>query len=263
MVIKLLFIGDRGVVMKLNNVNLEPTGSKIILSPLGDVHYGLKQCDFKMFKGYVDWVRKTEDARVILMGDLIDSATKYSRGPQIFEDDINPQEQYEGILEVLMPIKDKIIGLHSGNHEYGIFRDSGIDISKQMAKELGCPYLGYSCFSKLKVGKQNYVIYSTHGSSGASMPHTKIKRCLDLSASFNADLYLMGHVHAIDAKVEEFREVDLRNKIIKIRKKMFVLTGHFIDYEGSYGEQKNYRPSKKGAPTIKLYKDKWDFHSGL
>ena len=249
--------------MKLNNVSLEPKGDKIVLTPFGDIHYGLKQCDFKLVKSYVNWIRKNEDSRVILMGDLIDSATKHSRGPQVFEDDITPQEQYDGIIELLMPIKDKIIGLHSGNHEYGIYRDTGVDLSKMMAKELSCPYLGYSCFSRIKIGKQNYIVYSTHGSSGSTLPHTKIKKCLDLSASFNADIFLYGHTHDLDSRIEEYREIDLKNKCVKIKKKMFVLTGHFIDYEGSYGEQKNYRPAKKGSPKIKLYKDKWDFHCGL
>lgn len=231
--------------------------------PLGDVHYGLKQCDSKLFKGYLDWVENEDDARVLLMGDMIDSATKHSSGPQVFENNIPPQQQYDEMIDMLMPIKDKLIGLHIGNHEMGIFRDTGIDLAKQMARELGCPYLGFSCFSKIKVGSQNYVVYSTHGSSAATMPHTKMKRVLDLSASFNADIYLYGHVHSLDTKIEEYREVDLRGKCVKIRKKMFVLTGHFINYEDSYAEQKNYRPEKKGAPKIKLYKDRWDFHSGM
>jgi len=249
--------------MNLNCVNLEPKGEKIVLSLLGDVHLGLKQCDIGLFKDYVKWVKKTEDARVLLMGDLLDSATKFSRGPQVFEDNLNPQEQYDTMVDILTPIKDKIIGNHIGNHELGIFRDTGVDLIKMMSKDLGCPYLGYSCFSKLKVGKQNYTIYSTHGSSGAALPHTKMKRCMDLANSFNADIFCYGHVHGLDTSVEEYREIDLKNKMIKIRKKMFILTGHFIDYEGSYAEQKNYRPSKKGAPTIKLYKNRWDFHAGL
>jgi predicted phosphodiesterase len=249
--------------MKLNVVEFNPKGNKMQLVALGDLHYGLKQCDVEMFKGYVNWIKETDDIAVILMGDLLDSATKHSRGPQIFEDNKNPQEQFDEVLEILMPIKNKIIGLHSGNHEMGIYRDTGIDLSKQMASALGCPYLGYACFTKIKVGKQNYVIYSTHGASGATLPHTKIKKCLDLSASFNADVFLYGHVHSLDSRLEEFREVSMKNKVVKIRKKIFILTGHFINYEDSYAEQKNYRPSKKGAPKIKLYKDHWDIHCGL
>ena len=250
--------------MKLNVVNIKRvSGDKLTLVPLGDVHYGARECKEELFQKYVDHVADNKDYRTIMMGDMINAALRDSVGAGSYDDKMNVQQQKDEILDILHPIRKKIIGYHTGNHEERIYKSTGLDISKDMAKDLGVPYLGYAAFTKLRLGKQNYCLYSTHGSSGATMPHTKIKKCLDLGASFEADIYLYAHVHRLDSAIEDKYYVDYGSKMIKTKRKTFVLTGHFLNYAGSYGEAKNLRPDRPGAPKIKLYKNKWDVHVGL
>lgn len=200
---------------------------------------------------------------MIGMGDYLECAHKASGTGAVYEQVKSPQEQYESIMELFKPIKKKIIGLHSGNHEWRAYRDTGIDLTKNLARELNTTDLGFACFTKLKLGKQNYDIYSTHGASGSWTPEGKMRAIRKLSESFDADLYLYGHVHDISIQTEESRKIDDRSRTVKRRKKYYVNTGHFLNYEGSYAEMKNYKPGKKGVVKIKFYRKKFDIHASV
>ena len=240
--------------MKIHVINEEE--DKIKLVPFGDIHYGAKECNFERAKETIDWVKDNPNARVILMGDLLNSATRSSVGAAVFDENISGQTQYDDIVELLNPIKDKIYGSYIGNHEQRIFNLTGYNITKMLSKELGHKYYGFGCFQKIKVKNNNYVLYGTHGSSGATLPYTKIKKLLDTSAYIDADVYLMGHVHSLQVHTQEVKRVNMRNKTVERHKKYYVLTGHYLNYEDSYAEMKNMRPEKQGTPTITLGGDK-------
>ena len=236
--------------MRLHCIN--ETANEIQLVPFGDLHYGDKSCNINRAKETIDWVRTHENARVILMGDMLNSATKTSVGAAVFDEDSHGQEQLEFMTELLRPIKNKIYASVTGNHEFRIYKDSGYDVTKIMAKDLGHKYLGYGGFLKVKVGKNNYTFYVTHGSSGATLPYTKIKKLLDISSFIDADVYCMGHVHSLQSHTQEVQRVDLRARTVVKDKKYYVLTGHYLNYADSYAEMKNMRPEKQGSPTIVL-----------
>ena len=226
------------------------------LIPFGDVHYGDKASNIIRAKKTVDWIKKHEYARVILMGDLLNSANKGSIGAAVFDEDVHGQDQLEFFEELLRPIKDKIYGSLIGNHEFRVFKDTGYNVTKLLAKDLDHKYYGFGAFLKINVKNNNYVIYCTHGSSGATLPYTKIKKLLDMSSYIDADIYLMGHVHSLQIHTQEIKRVNKRKRIVERQKKYYVLTGHYLNYEDSYAEMKNMRPDKQGSPTIILGGDK-------
>jgi len=234
----------------------------IDLIPLGDIHLGAPTTDLDLLQRELDWAKKT-GAKILGMGDMIEVATKDSVGAGWVEQKMSPDKQIDTITEMFEPLKGQIIGWHSGNHEGRAWKTTGIDVAKQIARNLGVPYYGHSKFTKIKVGEFNYYVYSTHGSSGAKMPHTKIKSCIDLAQHQSADLYLMGHVHQLDTNSFDIRYPDSKNKKVAKKKRYFVLTGHFLDYEGSYAEQHNMYPSKLGVAKIKLNGEKWDIHVSI
>ena len=48
-----------------------PSRSTVLyLVPLGDVHWGTKNCDEDKFLEIVQWIKKTPNAYTILMGDM-------------------------------------------------------------------------------------------------------------------------------------------------------------------------------------------------
>jgi hypothetical protein len=238
-----------GRPVKLNKQSCD--GSKLLV-PVGDVHYGAINCDVEKFQATLEFCRKA-DAWVLLMGDLLESATRYSIGAGVYEQS-NPQSQLDDMVEMLEPYQDLIIGSHFGNHEFRIFQSTGM---------LKVRYLGYAMNHVLHVGSERYIVFSTHGSSGATLRHTKIKKVLDISAWNKSDLYLYGHVHSLDTKSDEYREYDARNKVMVTKKRYFVLTGSFLRYDDSYAEMKNYQPERIGVANVHLDGEKHDIHISI
>lgn len=237
---------------------------KVLL--IGDIHWGSKHCLMGEFLQALEYAQSDPEIKVILMGDLIECATKSSVGAGWAGQHINPQEQIDEMCDLLRPLADnrQILGIHTGNHEQRAMNISGIDITKMICKDLGVPNYGFSRFTRIKVVSdkhpkkrgENYYFFTTHGSSGATLPHTKIRGCLNLANSFGADIFATGHVHELQHHKSKFFIPDEDNKTAKERHRHFILTGHFLDYKNSYAEMKNLRPSETGYVKIKLRGDK-------
>jgi hypothetical protein len=236
--------------------------NKKLLVPIGDLHYGAINSDVDKFQATLEFCRQA-NAWILLMGDLMEASTRYSIGAGVYEQAITPQQQLDDVVAMLEPYKDLIIGSHMGNHEFRIYKETGINIMKVMCKLLKMRYLGYAVNHVLHVGNQRYVVFSTHGSSGATLRHTKIKKVLDVSAWNKSDLYLYAHVHTLDMKSDEYREYDSRNKTMVSKKRYFVLTGSFLRYDDSYAEMKNYQPERVGVANIHLDGTKFDIHVSI
>lgn len=249
-----------GHPVKLNKFRTDEKDK--LLVPIGDVHYGAINCDIDKFKAALEFCRQS-NAWILLMGDLIEAATRYSVGAGVYEQKMTPQQQLEDMVEILEPYRDLIIGSHDGNHEFRITKETGINVMKVMCKMLRVRYLGYAINHVLHVGSERYIVFSTHGSSGATLRHTKIKKVLDISAWNKSDLYLYAHVHTLDTKSDDYREYDARNKVMVSKKRYFVLTGSFLKYDGSYAEQKNYQPERVGVANVHLDGQRHDIHISI
>lgn len=232
---------------------------KLLVVPIGDVHLGSPNCNIEKFIATIEFVKKN-DCVVILMGDLLEAASRHSIGAGWVEQTFSPQDQLDALTEVFRPIKDKILINLEGNHEERIWSHSGVKISKVLADSLGVPYGGYSAYVRLKVGNQNYVFYAQHGSSSAWYPHTKLTAATRTAQHTDADIYLYGHTHELLSLPSPYRYFDLRSKTVKYGKRYYVLTGSFLEYAGSYAEKKNMHPVKTGVSNIFLSGDRWDVH---
>lgn len=231
-------------------VNYKSNASKLFVVPFGDLHYGAKECNIARAKETIAWIKDNPDARVLLMGDYMDSATRTSVGAGAFDNDVHGDAQYEYMIELLKPIRKKILAAVTGNHEERIRKDTGYDITKLMCKELDIPYLQYGGFVKVRIRNNTYIIYITHGASGASLPYTKIRGVLEVGNFIDADIICYGHVHSLQVHAQEVKKI--KGNHVERDKKYYVLTGHYLNYEGSYAEMKGYRPEKQGSPTIEL-----------
>lgn len=130
-----------------------------------------------------------------------------------------------------------------------------------MCQVLKVPYFGYAIFHLWRVGKQSYTAYSCHGSSGAKLPYTKVKAVIDLTRHISAQMIIMGHVHEVYSQKFAYYEVDKHKKVKVQKDKYAILSGHFLEYEDSYAEEKNMSPSKTGAVKIILESEKNDIHT--
>jgi len=161
---------------------------------LGDSHLGSPQFDRPRFLSMLEYCLKNS-IYTFLMGDMIELATRHSVGGGVYEQEFAGQTQHEQMVELLRPLAKKglILGSLQGNHEERVYKESGVNISKALARELDVPYLGDACWNTFRVGKQVYSIYSLHGRSGSKFDGTALLALERLAAPFHADLVVMGH----------------------------------------------------------------------
>jgi len=226
---------------------------KATLVLMGDEHIGNRHYNEAFHRQNLDWILETQNP-IVLMGDELETATRDSVGAGVYEQQEIVEQQLEHFYDLYRPLaKDGLIkGIHPGNHEQRLWKTSGVNITKIMAKELGIKYLGWGKLHYIKVGDQGYTMYTTHGASGARLPHTKMKAAIDLANMVDAEIYAAGHVHQLAHHTRVFYKANLRNKTVQELNKHFILTGSYLTHWGSYGHVKNYEPMKSGSPKVKL-----------
>ena len=249
-------------IIRLNRVYLEPNSKGYAeVIPFGDIHYGHPTCDVERAQRMVDYCLE-KHIYVIGMGDYIEAGLRGSVGDSVYIQTLSPDKQIDFIENMFRPLADAglLIGLHLGNHEGRIKKETSVNLVSRMAKYLGVPYLGYASWSILYVGDQSYTLYSLHGSTGSKYVYTKLKALVDIAHNFDADILAMGHVHELAEEAILVQRVDKSRKMVIERKKYLILTGSYLQYDDSYAQEKGYPMGKLGSPKIKLFSEKKDIH---
>ena len=247
--------------MKVVKIDLPQELKQVEIHTLADLHIGDKFANMDGIKERIEYIKNTPNAYCILNGDLMNNATKTSVSDS-YAEELTPMEQVEMCLELLEPIKDKIIAITSGNHEKRTYNKEGIDITKLVAMQLklGDRYSPTSCFVFLRVGKQNtnkhnrpvlYTIYSTHGTGGGRKEGAKAIRLADMASIVDADIYIHSHTHLGMIMKQGFFRADNKNNAVARVDKLFVNTSAMLEY-GGYGEAFEFKPSSQHSPVIYL-----------
>ena len=223
--------------------------------PLGDLHIGSPHFDYSVLKRELERIdAERENTRIIIMGDLIESATKTSVGAGVYEQQMMPMEQINKAVEILRPYADLIDGVVVGNHEQRIYKASGVDVMEHFCVKLGIPdrYLRYYGVVKYAWNKRCYNVAVWHGAGGGSTTGGAMNKIEKQASVVFADVFLMGHVHKRAATMRDLYVPDPQNGRINRITQHFVITGSALDHEDSYAEEMGLPPSTKGFPRIKL-----------
>lgn len=195
--------------------------------------------------GLADWVEKT---------NIVDSQRRRAK-------------------EVFKPLKEEgqILGIGTGNHEEEIHRRHDDDVIRNLCRDFDVPYLGYQCFIELKfqrAGKTTHslLIHSWHGSGAAQSEGARLMRLMRLVNDIQADIYLMGHLHAMLSYTPD--RLICRNGKVRSIKLAATICGSWLKtynqpHEGetqdpTYGEEKGYKPSRIGMPIIRITPDNYN-----
>ena len=213
------------------------------------------------------------NAYSFLEGDLCECAIRSSKG-DIFRQSGTPQDQAEYMSEKLYPYRAKILGACSGNHEDRIYNETGVDITKIIAGNLGVPYRSEGMLVKISFGSGNeghgnkpYVFwhYGTHGYGGARTKAAKAIKVERVSAWLSADVYTMSHDHVVNVAPDIQLEKDNRTYKemvkgkytgftygrMKAKRKMLVKTNAYLKW-GGYSERGGFPPTDLTTPIIRL-----------
>lgn len=252
--------------MKIIQVNLNELDSKyesieeIKIIPLSDIHIGDPLCDKDLLQKTINYIKEKDNVFTILNGDLINCALKNSKS-DIYNDEMTPMQQMNKIVEILKPIKHKILAMTSGNHENRVYNDTSIDINAIIAKELGLEdrYDSISIYLYLYFGNKEsgrkapmvYTIYMKHGNASGKSIGSKANALIDMTDTLISDIYIMGHTHTPITTKKCIYTPDYANKSLNKKEMFYVMTNSFLNY-GGYGERLGYSPTSNSIIKIKL-----------
>ncbi len=231
---------------------------RLIIIPLGDIHWRSENTDEAALRDLIAWGAKEPDVRFIGMGDWWDSILPADPRFDAASEFTMLDQLWAGLATLIEPIKDKFLALHIGNHEYELIkRGIGNPILK-LCHEWHIPYGGYASFFRLVASKptknkfNTLEIYSHHGFFAGRKHGGKVNAMEDAAANYLADLYLFAHSHdTITTK-----RIMLHH--FGAKQKAFVNTGTFLKTNSwggpaSYSERKGYPPTMVGVPRIEWY----------
>ena len=111
----------------------------IHIYPILDVHLGAAEHMRREWNYFCDHILNDPYGYITLGGDLINNATRSSVS-NIFEETMRPREQKKVIIEMLTPIKSRILCGTTGNHE----RRSVKDADDDPTYAINIPFFGVS-----------------------------------------------------------------------------------------------------------------------
>ena len=246
--------------MKVINVNLGKELKELRIIPISDVHLGDKLTNYKLLKEVLQIIKDTPNVYTILNGDLCNTALKNSKS-DVYVDEMSPMEQINYLIDLLEPIKHKILVIGTGNHEQRIAKETNIDVIQLVARQLGIEdrytngwwYL-YLRFGEKQHGRKAPMCYQLtgyHGSGGGRKPGGKVNRLEEMSQTVIADVYIMGHTHKPMSTKSSIYLPDYANNTLTKKQMHYVMTNSFLDY-GGYGEALGFTPTDNTPVEVVL-----------
>lgn len=232
---------------------------------LADLHIGDPHADNRIIARRVEQIARDPQALCILNGDLLNTALRNSVS-DVYGEVATPMQQIDEACGLLLPIKDKIIGVTTGNHEARTYRSDGIDMTRLICRQIGVEqyYHPDGVLMFVRFGRRNgrgrhttqnqaqwYSIYATHGSGGGRKEGAKAIRLADMAAIVDADVYIHGHTHLPMVFKQAFYRVSTQQCSAQLVDKLFVNSGAALNY-GGYGQSQEYKPASLATPVIQL-----------
>ncbi len=248
---------------------LSPDFTDINIIVLSDLHYGNPYCSIKHFQRTVDFIKRNHNCYCFLNGDLLEAVTKASKG-DVYTQKLTPQEQRDDVIDMLLPIKGRILGVTTGNHENRIYGETGVDLTADIATALNAPYRAEGMLYKLSFGDGNeshrgkpfvFWSYITHGYGGARTKSAKAVKAERVGTWIpRCDFIAMSHDHVVNVAPDIDFVPDNRGTVnedgflsgkIAAHRKMLIKTNSFIKW-GGYAEMGGFPPSEMCSPLISL-----------
>jgi len=253
---------------------------KLFVYPYSDAHLGSPGCaETSLIHKVKECANLGKNAVAIGVGDWADCITSKDKrwnnnciAPWVERTNI-VESQRERIKAVFSPLVEQgqLLGIGTGNHEEAIHESHDDDLVRNVCKDLKTPYAGYHCFYVLhfeRCGKRTHslTIHAWHGSGAAQSEGARVMRLMRLVNEFEADIYLMGHLHA--KSTYETARLGLSNGRIWNKPIKAAITGSWLkaydqpdegqESDPSYVEKKGYKPAVIGMPVIEITPDNYN-----
>lgn len=249
--------------MKIVRVNLNEEQGRIVddvtIIPIADVHIGDKLSNLKLLKEALERIKREPNTYTIINGDFCNMALKNSKS-DVYSDNLSPMQQVVKATELLEDIKSKILLIASGNHEDRTIKETNIDVTRLIARQLGIEdryaeawwYL-YLTFGKDIKGRPiTYGITGLHGYGGGRKSGGKINKLEDMSQVVIADLYIMSHTHKPISTKSCIYIPYYQSRALSKQEMHYLMTNSFVESEDGYAEKMGFAPSNTGLTEAQL-----------
>ena len=226
---------------------------EIELIPLADLHLGSECCNLRKVHEAIKYINDTPIARAVLLGYILETAIIGSRGNPYTAESLD--NEFRLAKEILMPIKDKIIGFVSGNHERRISKAVGFDISRLLAEKLGIEdrYSQGYLVLRISMSKTGWYVVLHHGYGGGRLKGGKINNLQRIGGNFsNADLVLIGHTHDFIVTADQKHILDKKHNLVSCQKTYYINVPSLSLEYGGYAEALAYPMAVSGMVKITL-----------
>jgi hypothetical protein len=225
---------------------------------LGDLHFGHKCFDKRYLDRALEFIKRNRNrCRIVLMGDLLECATKTSVGRSVYDETMPTQKQFERAVEVFKPFADLVDLVIEGNHEERIIRDTSFEIIQEFCHRIDRPdaYGQFSGIVNYNLGSSlTYSLYAWHGATGGTKESSAINGLLGMRERCIAHIYAMGHTHKLLSFNREVKIPQPHKNELSTISQMFINTGTAVG-DGGYGEQKGFATNRIGFGTVQLFAD--------
>jgi len=233
--------------------------------PLGDLHLGSEESEYSRA---LNILKEHPDAKIILLGDLIDNAIVDSLG-DVYTQTENPHTAVAEIRALFEQYQKQILGVVGGNHERRTWRKVGIDPIALICDQFEIPYADDLLIVDIGIknektwrgskGRTHYAIACHHGQSGGRFPEKSMRQHRYFQSMVsNVDVYITGHTHIPQASMTAVYRYDPRNKTIGIQNMQHITIPAWT--QEKYARQKLLPPSSEAFILLRLYGTKQKHH---
>lgn len=231
----------------------------IIIYPIADVHLGAAEHNAEAWAAMTREILKQPNAYMVLNGDLLNNCTRSSVS-NIFEETMRPRDAKRLMVQMLEPLRDRILCITTGNHERRSMKDADDDPTYDIACKLDLEdvYRQNIAFLALRLGSRGgldaekatnvYTLAVTHGAGGGIYTGAAVNRNERFGNIIDGlDILIVGHTHKGTVTRPSKLVIDMRNGKVEQRDYVVISAVSWMEY-GGYAAQKMLLPSGHSRP---------------
>lgn len=212
--------------------------------PIADVHLGAMEHAETEWQEFIKKV-ESEDAYLILAGDLLNNGIRTCKFVNPFDEKIRPRDAKRMMVEYLKPVKDRILCVVSGNHERRTYKDDDQDLTYDICAKLDIEHLyrenvaymrlicGQRPYKNTKKNCNTYAFVVTHGAGGGIYTGAAVNRDERWGNTIdNLDCLVTGHVHKGFVTKPAKIVIDTRTGVVRMTNYVVVSCVSWLNYGG-------------------------------
>lgn len=248
-------VSDEGIQQPYLLVQLPDFEGKTVIAPIYDIHSGHHAHRSEKFRAYLRWIAETPQVYAILGGDMMEMALDDGRGMS-YDQELNPETQFDQAVKLLAPIAHKILGAVPGNHEERVYKRTGIDIMRLFCERLEIPYFSGPFFLSIMANGYKWTYHVQHGRGNSQTKGGKMNAA-NRPKKFTGMIhfFLSGHVHDLVVEPETIIVEDPLNCRLVYMTQWTVIAPSFLGWEDTYAYRAGYPPPAMGGVSTELMED--------